>query len=102
MAKKGPLNKAEKFYIENNPDMGNEDIANDLNRSVQTVAKHREKFTDDKPNVRNVGDFMAKKEDRGVTIMTETASSVADDNKKAKVNASPKRYAGAIHKIKED
>ncbi len=101
MAKKGPLNKAEKFYIENNPDMDNENIANDLNRSVQIVAKHREK-SDDKPNVRNVGDLMAKKEDRGVTIMTETASSVADDNKKIKTNTSPKRYAGAIHKIKED
>ena len=102
MAKKGPLSKAEKFYIENNLDMSVDDMSNDLNRSAAIVVKYRENFLDERPDVKNVSDLMAKREDRGVTIMTETASSAAEENKKAKIHASPKRYSGAIHKIKED
>ena len=87
MVKKGPLSKAEKFYIENNSDMSVDDVANDLKRSIDLVSKHRERTTSNNPSVQiqNVGKLMARKKDKGVTMMTPNASSVADETRKSRI-----------------
>ena len=43
---------------------------------------------------------MAKKKDRGVTIMTESASSASDSNREIKKKPSPS-WQESIHKIKD-
>jgi len=93
MAKKtGKLNKVEKFYIENNPDRAAADIATDLNRTVNCVKKYisEELGRDDEPEEKGspVGDLMARREDRGVTIMTPNASQAADETRSDRINLS--------------
>ena len=44
--------------------------------------------------------LLARNADRGVVVMTESASSHFDENRKK--SEPPKRYRGIIHKIKED
>ena len=44
--------------------------------------------------------LLARNEDRGVVVMTESASSHFDENKKRA--EPPRRYTSIIHKIKEE
>ena len=101
MTKKGPLSKAEKFYIENNPDMTVDDIASDLNRSTYVVGKYMAKIASDKSDTQNVSDLMARKEDKGVTIMTPSASQVSDETRPSRIATEPNRQ-DAIYIIKKD
>ena len=102
MSKRGPLNKAEKFYIENNVESDIKSISKDLDRSLEIVTKHiKENCPKTDPRIINVGNLMAKNEDRGVTIMTESASSASDYNREVKKKPTPS-WQQSIHKIKED
>ena len=102
MTKKGPLSKVEKFYIENNIESDIETISKDLKRSVSIVSKYIEENCDKAdPRIINVGDLMAKKKDRGVTIMTESASAASDANKGLQQKPNP-TWKQSIHKIKDD
>ena len=101
MSKKGPLSKAEKFYIENNSDMTVDDIASDLNRSTYVVGKYMAKIATDKADAINVSDLMARKEDRGVTIMTPNASQVSDETRSTRIATEPSRQ-DASYIIKKD
>ena len=100
--KKGPLSKKEKDFIDSNKSMSTEDIANTLERSVKVVSRYVE--ISDQENPTRTSELFARKEDRGVTVMTEAASTAGDDNKSRRKAESPnpKRYEGVIHKIKED
>jgi hypothetical protein len=102
MSKKGPLSKVEKFYIEKNIDSDVETISKDLGRSSSIVFKYIENnCSKSDPRIINVGNLMAKKEERGVTIMTESASAASDANKKFKKKSSPS-WQESIHKIKKE
>ena len=102
MSKKGPLSKVEKFYIENNIESDVDTISKDLGRSSSIVLKYIEaNCPKDDPRIINVGDLMAKKKERGVTIMTESASAAADSNKEFVKKPSPS-WQESIHKIKDD
>tara|TARA_R100000008_G_scaffold85426_2_gene75334 strand:- start:740 stop:1039 length:300 start_codon:yes stop_codon:yes gene_type:complete len=98
--KKGPLSNKEKEFIDKNDSMSTEEIADELDRSVATVSKYI-KLKDDE-DTSPTHNLFARKSDRGVTVMTEAASSQADENKQKRTTSSPKRYQGVIHKIKED
>ena len=95
--KKGPLSKKEKDFIDNNSSMETEEIAKELNRSVGVV----EKYTKIKEKDTSAHGLFARKEDRGVTVMTESASNQSDENKQSRKSTTPKRYTGVIHTIKE-
>lgn len=95
--KKGPLSGTEKEFIDNNQSMETEKIAEKLDRSVSVV----EKYVKIKQEDSSTHNLFARKEERGVTVMTEAASSQADENKKKRTVSSPKRYEGVIHTIKE-
>jgi|TARA_R100000664_G_C2657682_1_gene75349 hypothetical protein len=95
--KKGPLSNKEKDFIDNNSSMETEEIAEKLDRSVGVVSKYIEIKKEDSPT----HGLFARKEDRGVTVMTEAASSQADENKQSRKTTSPRRYTGVIHTIKE-
>jgi|TARA_B100000519_G_scaffold202941_1_gene223129 predicted transcriptional regulator len=106
MSKKtGKLTKVEKFYIDNNSDKTVEEIASDLNRTANAVKKHIEKTTGHVDSAQNekadISDLFGHKEGRGVTVMTQAASEVADDSRKGRVNIS-KKHQQAIHIINPD
>jgi IS30 family transposase len=96
--KKGPLSKAEKFYIENNSRSEVSALAKDLDRSESTISKHLKTINKDS-QVPNASNLYARDSNKVATIMTEAASMAADESRKT--ISSPQRYKGVIHKIKE-
>ena len=106
MSKKtGNITKVEKFYIENNPNLDDSELAKDLNRSISFVKKHVKKT--DTGHVattqeeKAASELFGHKEGRGVTIMTPAASEKSDATRESRVNA-PHRHQNAIHIIKPD
>jgi IS30 family transposase len=99
--KKGPLSKAEKFYIENNSRSEVSALAKDLDRSESTISKHLKTINKDPqdPQVPSASNLYARDSNKVATIMTEAASMAADESRKTV--SSPQRYKGVIHKIKE-
>ena len=97
--KRGPLSNKEKQFIDSNASMSVQEVATKLERSVSVVSKYVDVKKDEETTPTH--HLFARKEDRGVTIMTEAASMTADENKSKRTTASPKRYRGVIHKIKE-
>tara|TARA_R100000008_G_scaffold83656_1_gene69387 strand:- start:924 stop:1223 length:300 start_codon:yes stop_codon:yes gene_type:complete len=98
--KRGPLSSEEKKFIDDNKSEGAEAVAKKLKRSTEAVSKYMKIADEDKTT--HTHNLFARKEDRGVTVMTEAASMAADDNKAKREVKSPSRYKGVIHKIKED
>ena len=94
MTKRGPLNKAEVFYIEQNPDKKSaEEIANELSRSVgqirkvmiNTTKKNIKKKAEIAPTrISQVDSLMGKKvrnEQIVATTMTPAASQYLDEKR---------------------
>ena len=109
MSKKtGPLNRVEKFYIDNHSDKNVKDIAEDLNRNQKVISKyldskpeteHTSKAQDEQKETMIAGELFGHKEGRGVTVMTPAASETADA---AKADSSQKANNSAfIHRIKD-
>jgi hypothetical protein len=88
MTKKGPLSKAEMFYIQHHYQNSDaEALSKELDRARSLVESHitkcRKEDVDNKPfNASN--QFAYKK---GTTIMTENASVLADEIKKKKAKS---------------
>ena len=100
--KTGVLTKVEKFYIDNNEDKNLNDIADDLNRSTAIIEKYLAetgKSRSEETETSSAGDLMARKEDRGVTVMTPAASQVADDTRSDSIDSG---HHPAIYIIKKD
>ena len=94
--KKGPLSKIEKEFIDNNKSMGIKDISRKLDRTEKVLGKYM-KITDTPSN-----NLFATKPERGVVIMTESASMSADESRPKRSSQMPSRYEeGVIHTIKE-
>ena len=100
MAKKGPLGKAETFYIDHNYQlMTADDIASDLDRTVRSVENYIKKnhSTKKKKSGPTVMDQMSSN-DKGSVVMTENASSIVDARKKI-VNNLPSDRVARIRRI---
>lgn len=88
MTKKGPLSKAEKFYIESHSDVDIKELCKDLDRAQTIVAKHLKTPTvkksqqKEKTNSRLYNQFA--RNDKGSTVMTPNASMLGDDQRKSK------------------
>jgi hypothetical protein len=91
MIKKGPLGKAEKFYIEHHLDLPLDDLCKDLNRAKSVVEKYIDKipaYKKEPKAAEETKEPVEKKEtllykqfarnDRGSTVMTQNASEMAD------------------------
>ena len=84
MAKKGPLGKAECFYIDHHyQSMTADDIASELDRTVKSIETYVKKnhSTKNKSAINAADQILHKK---GTTVMTENASSIIDENRKPK------------------
>lgn len=113
--KKGPLSQKEKTYVNKNyKNKSVSEIAQHLKRSEHTVDKFvktlsfeneaTEKATTEKAKQSTSDHLFAKKEDRGVVVMTQAASMAADESKskrKESTNTISPRYTKYIHKIKD-
>ena len=104
--KKGPLSKTEKTFIQNlYSSTSVAELASKMNRSESMINKYLATLdTSEQPEpetkVKDVSDLYAKKKEYGVTIMTEAASVVSDENKSNK-SKMPPRYHKHIHRIKD-
>jgi len=108
--KKGPLSKEDKAFIDSNSDMNAEDLSKKLKRSKSSVEKYlvtlnkrttKTKTTETTEENSDMN-LYARKEDRGVVVMTEAASMSSDDGKANRNSLKATKYRNAIHKIRED
>ena len=111
--KKGPLSKEDKAFIDSNSDMSAEDLSKKLKRSKSSVEKYvatlnkrttKTKTTEATEATEENSDMnlFARKEDRGVVVMTEAASMSADSSKSNSSSLKANRYRDIIHKIREE
>lgn len=101
--KKGPLSNKEKEYITEHLSDGTKKLAEEMDRSESIVQKFADSLPSEAEQRSDVSNLFARNEERGVTVMTETASMAADENKnkEARTPQTPDRYRKYIHKIKE-
>ena len=104
--KSGPLNKAEKFYLDNNEGSAKE-FAEDLNRSEKMIKDYLKTSStasakkEGSENSHTVGNLMGNHTGsgrKGISVMTPAASELSDAGKKTK----PVDRSGHVWKIKND
>ena len=93
--KKGPLSKVEKEFIDNNQSMDVKDISKKLDRSEKVLSKYM-KIADTPAS-----NLFATKPERGVVVMTESASTAADESRPKRSGMSKRYQEGVIHHIKD-
>lgn len=99
MAKKGPISKVEAFYIDNNyRDKDIAEIAVDLDRSIKSIETYIKKNITHKPKQTTVTAGEHIHHHRGSTVMTETASTLADEKRKV----GPRKNQSCVTKIKAE
>lgn len=84
MTKKGPLGKAEKFYIENHLDKSLEDLCKDLDRAKSTIEGYIKTIAvDEKTKAETLLYQQFARNGKGSTVMTPNASEFADSKRPA-------------------
>lgn len=99
MVKKGPMSKVESFYIQHHYQvLTSQELAKDLNRNLKAVESHISKIVQDQ--VKSQGGGLKAGDQfhhhKGATIMTENASTLADENRKV----GPRYNKNCVTKIK--
>jgi hypothetical protein len=96
MAKSGPIGQVEAFYIEHHhKKLSVQELADILDRKVETVKLYIKKNIAASHTHVKAGDHFAKS--KGTIVMTETASSIGDAQRKRKPFKSD-----CVTKIKHD
>lgn len=108
MSKKGPLSKAEKFYIENHIDLDIRELCKDLDRAQDSVNRFIKTLPKDKRTVNTQGaksgtllSEQFARNSNGATIMTPNASIMSDD-KRSQFNNGKTRSKKCITQIIQD
>jgi len=78
MTKKGPLSKAEKYYIENHRDLEIKNLCKDLDRAQSIVKSFLGKLAQQEAPKDTLLYQQFARNEKGSTVMTETASEMAD------------------------
>ena len=81
MSKRGPLSKIEKFYIEENLELGVDSLASDLDRAKSVIKAYASKC---EPKIQQKETTLSQNivsNKRGSTVMTENGSMLSDDFK---------------------
>jgi len=98
--KKGRLTTEEKLYLDNHKDVEIEKLCKKLKRSKDAIEGYLDltKEPEPEPTKREsyIKNLFAKKEDRGVVVMTEAASMYMDERKKQHKNKLDQSF---IHKF---
>ena len=98
--KKGPLSNDEKEYLTENSHKNIDLLSKNLDRSKKIISKFLQAAEQKQQPVSNVSNLIARDKEKGITIMTESASIESDATRRKPKQ--PKRYEGCIHTIKED
>lgn len=103
MSKKGPLSKTEKDIIASSATTPVPELAKRLERSETVVQKYLTTIqTQDNSAVGKDINLFARNKDRGVVVMTESASMAGDEHKKTNEIYNTRKYKNIIHKFKEE
>ena len=87
--KRGPLSKAETYYIDGHfAEMEVAEIASDLNRAISLVQNYIKKNHKASKNPMAAGQHFIRQS--GVTIMSENAATIADSHRKGRPAPSEK------------
>lgn len=78
MTKKGPLGKAERFYIDNHLSLSIDELCKDLDRAKSTVEKYLKTVSKDPPKAETLLFKQFARNAKGSTVMTQNASEMAD------------------------
>lgn len=114
--KRGPLSEEERSYIDKNKSKTVAFLAKKLNRGEKSISQYLSKMENVEENSQNAEpetpantpesfamSLMAKNEKYGAVIMTQNASMLSDDSRKARVekgrNPVSSRYKTSIHII---
>lgn len=97
-SKRGPLSKAETFYITEHAKTGKNinEIAADLDRAVKSIEKCYTLATKENNEAFVVGNQFAKY--KGSVVMTENASTMADERRKANI---PTKSQDCITRVRQ-
>lgn len=88
MTKKGPLSKAERFYIEGHLDKPLEDLCKDLDRAKSTITKYLKTVAvDDQEKAETLLFQQFARNNKGSTVMTENASQMGDEMRSSQPTA---------------
>ena len=79
MSKRGPLSKIEKFYIEQNLELGVEKLASELDRAKSIVKAYASKCDPPVQKEKTPLSEQIVSNKRGSTVMTENGSMLSDD-----------------------
>jgi hypothetical protein len=80
MTKKGPLSKAEKFYIENHLSKPLDELCKDLDRAKSTVNKYLKTLAVDETEKTETLLFQQfARNGKGSTVMTQNAAEMSDE-----------------------
>lgn len=96
--KTATLSKSDKLYIQNNSSLNIPDLAEDTGKTQKLVKEYIAELQ--AKSGRKVDDLMAKRT-KGVVVMTESASSLADEKKKVEEKIAPPQRNKFIHKIRD-
>ncbi len=98
-SKRGPLSKAELFYVAEHAKTGKDinEIASDLDRPVKSIEKcYTKAQKENAPKQLTAGEQFAKH--KGAVIMTENASTLGDASRKIRVPASKQNCVTVVRK----
>jgi hypothetical protein len=107
--KRGPLSQDEKDFIASKSTKGAEYIAKKLNRNQDSIQKFLDAQAEEAQAKEPVPETMAseafaRNKKYGAVVMTETASMISDESRKARVqkgkSPASSRYKSSIHIIK--
>ena len=89
MTKKGPLGKAEEFYVKHHyKDQDEKTIAKDLDRPIATIKRSVEKHKQEEPTeAPTAGEQMARQ--KGIVVMTKSSSEISDGSSSKKPTTRP-------------
>lgn len=97
--KTATLSNVEKFYIEEHVNTSIEDLTKEIGKPESLIQSLVDEIKERRSAATKVEDLMARN-DNGSVIMTEGASSLADE-KRAESKAPISKYKNSIHKIKD-
>lgn len=100
MTKKGPLGKAERFYIENHLDKPIDELCKDLDRAKVTVETYLKKIAVKEPQKAETLLYQQfARNGKGSTVMTPNAAELSD-TKRAKFTNNGTKTSSCTTKIR--
>lgn len=101
MTKKGPLGKAERFYIENHLHKPVDELCKDLDRAKSTIEKFLKKVVvEDGTKAETLLYQQFARNNKGSTVMTPNAAEMSDEKRLKFTNNGTRKTSSCTTKIR--